>query len=73
MSGIPAHRHKHKPVFTSPGGRACPLCGKASYSLSGTHPQCSLESTDANSKLTRKERIAAKNLRARPRRDFSSW
>jgi hypothetical protein len=32
----------------------CPVCGKASYSLNGTHPQCSVARADAISRAARK-------------------
>lgn len=32
----------------------CPVCGKASYSSTGTHPQCSVARADAISRAARK-------------------
>lgn len=32
----------------------CPVCGKASYSLGGTHPQCFVTRADALSRVARK-------------------
>lgn len=32
----------------------CPVCGKASYSLNGTHPQCALARSDAHDRAERK-------------------
>jgi predicted RNA-binding Zn-ribbon protein involved in translation (DUF1610 family) len=32
----------------------CPVCGKASYSLNGTHPQCALARFDADDRAERK-------------------
>lgn len=34
--------------------RVCPVCGKASYSRTGTHPQCALARADAVSNQARK-------------------
>ena len=36
-----------KPVFTEPNSKACPVCGKSSYSLGGIHPQCAVLLADA--------------------------
>jgi hypothetical protein len=32
----------------------CPVCGKASYSRTGTHPQCAVAHADAISRAARK-------------------
>jgi hypothetical protein len=32
-------------------GRLCPICGKASYSLKGIHPQCAVQQADAPRQL----------------------
>ena len=34
----------------------CPVCGKASYSLNGTHPQCSVARADAISRAAQSGR-----------------
>jgi len=41
---IPAlpYRHVHNPVFGA-DRPSCPVCGKATYSHGGIHPQCSAE------------------------------
>ena len=45
-----------KPVVTrdlsTPG--LCPVCGKASYSRNGTHPQCSAAKADSLARAARK-------------------
>jgi hypothetical protein len=38
---------KPEPVFTQPTRNLCPICGQASYSRDGIHPQCSLNQADA--------------------------
>jgi endogenous inhibitor of DNA gyrase (YacG/DUF329 family) len=45
-----------KPIILRPASprRLCPICGKASYSASGTHPQCSLARADAKTREARK-------------------
>ena len=32
----------------------CPVCGKASYSMTGTHPQCAVARADSNARAARK-------------------
>jgi len=52
--------HSLLPVVTIRGPTNCPVCGKASYSRSGTHPQCAMEQADAGRKQRLKEeRLAA--------------
>jgi ribosomal protein S27AE len=38
---------KPAPLMTVAIPRRCPVCGKASYSPAGEHPQCSLARADA--------------------------
>jgi hypothetical protein len=38
---------KPEPLFHSPPGKFCPVCGKRSYSLRGIHPQCAVQQADA--------------------------
>ena len=51
------YRHVHNPVSGADRPR-CPVCGKATYSHGGVHPQCSAEraakSFDAEQKAGRK-------------------
>ena len=51
------YRHVHNPVFGADRPR-CPVCGKATYSHGGVHPQCSSErearASDAALKESRK-------------------
>ncbi len=37
---------KPVPIVTQPVKNLCPICGKASYSRDGIHPQCSLQKAD---------------------------
>jgi hypothetical protein len=41
-------------VRVAPLQRLCPVCGKASYSRTGTHPQCSVARADSISREARK-------------------
>ena len=51
------YRHVHNPVFGA-DRPSCPVCGKATYSHGGVHPQCSAEreakASDAALKASRK-------------------
>lgn len=38
---------KPGPLFKAPSRTQCPICGKASYSATGIHPQCAVEQADA--------------------------
>jgi len=33
-------------IVPQPARHLCPVCGKASYSLGGVHPQCSMQKAD---------------------------
>ena len=46
---------KPVPVRANTARKVCPVCGTASYSQTGTHPQCALAREDALSKAARKE------------------
>lgn len=37
---------KPVPMVVTFHGKRCPICGKASYSRSGIHPQCAVEQAD---------------------------
>ena len=50
---------KPEPIYEAPTRSCCPVCGKPSYSLGGTHPQCSEARADAKSRATRKANSAA--------------
>lgn len=34
-------------IVPSPPRKLCPICGKATYSAGGIHPQCAIEQADA--------------------------
>jgi hypothetical protein len=34
-------------VLPPPARKSCPICGKATYSVGGIHPQCAIEQADA--------------------------
>ncbi|WP_152097168.1 hypothetical protein [Lacipirellula parvula] len=38
---------KPAPLYSTPAGKECPVCGKRSYSLRGIHPQCAVVQADA--------------------------
>ena len=42
------------PIHATLARGLCPVCGKASYSLTGTHPQCAVAHADAISREARK-------------------
>lgn len=49
-------------------GKVCPVCGKASYSRDGVHPQCAVQQADAPRKarlVEQKKAEANAKLRAR--------
>jgi endogenous inhibitor of DNA gyrase (YacG/DUF329 family) len=50
------------PVIPEATKRLCPICGKASYSRDGIHPQCSLNQADAarNAMLREKRKLEPK-------------
>jgi hypothetical protein len=45
---------KPDPIIPLSVPKRCPVCGKASYSRSGTHPQCAVSRADAVLKAARK-------------------
>jgi hypothetical protein len=38
---------KPRPLYTASARGVCPVCGKTSYSHTGTHPQCAVARADA--------------------------
>ncbi|HUG20503.1 MAG TPA: hypothetical protein VMM56_16060 [Planctomycetaceae bacterium] len=38
---------KPQPLISAKSHDSCPVCGQISYSVSGVHPQCSVEQADA--------------------------
>jgi ribosomal protein S27AE len=50
-------RHKRSsPILDEHNKKICPVCGKASYSAAGIHPQCAVQQADA----PREQRLKAK-------------
>jgi hypothetical protein len=47
----------------------CPVCGKASYSLTGTHPQCAVARADSDARAARK--AAGTEVTKAPRKSWS--
>lgn len=47
---------KPVPIYFPVVRKACPICGKASYSLCGEHPQCSISRADIALRARRKQR-----------------
>ena len=37
---------KPTPILDEHNGKACPVCGKRSYSAGGIHPQCAVQQAD---------------------------
>jgi hypothetical protein len=51
MDGMAATRKPAiEQIFFPKPTKLCPVCGKASYSLSGEHPQCSVLRRDTRGK-----------------------
>jgi hypothetical protein len=60
--------------ISKPGGlnavperQLCPVCGKASYSRSGVHPQCEITKADSAFRVALKARIAAGEVQSERR------
>lgn len=62
---------KPQPLYSPQQRRYCPVCSKATYSVSGIHPQCAVNQADAKrmksvkprSKMTKK---ATRDAEAKP-------
>jgi len=55
---MPIVNQKPEPLFASVPRAVCPVCGTASYSRSGIHPQCAMAASDQ----VQSARIEARNL-----------
>ena len=44
------NNRKPLPLLPQPVREICPVCGKASYSKNGIHPQCAITQADAQEK-----------------------
>ena len=59
---------KPLPMFPQQSRKNCPVCGKASYSRDGIHPQCAQERADtAKNKLAKVKKQKSKN-KPKPRK-----
>lgn len=60
-----------KPIVIRNGNARpnCPICGKPSYSSTGTHPQCAVARADAVTRAARKE--AEPQMARTPRKTWS--
>jgi hypothetical protein len=60
-----------KPIVVRPTSarNICPVCGKPSYSATGTHPQCAVARADAISRAARK--AAGTEVSKAPRKSWS--
>jgi hypothetical protein len=58
-------------VIQSPPRQLCPICGKASYSLGGIHPQCSMLQADEPRLVRLRALRAAEQKTKKPARQ--SW
>jgi hypothetical protein len=56
LGAIAVSEKKPTPVYRALIPNLCPVCGKASYSKSGEHPQCSQLRADTAFKLKIKAR-----------------
>ena len=59
------HTLKPVPIFPQPVRNLCPICGAASYSRDGIHPQCAVQQADEprNVRLRLKKKLKAKTER----------
>ena len=58
---------KNVPTIATSTGKICPVCGNASYSLGGVHPQCSFLLADQElSVLQKQARDAAEANQEKP-------
>ena len=60
---------KPTPILAERNDKICPVCGKASYSQNGVHPQCAMFQADA----PRRTRLAAeKKAKAQEKIDIDN-
>jgi hypothetical protein len=60
---------KPLPVVFEPVRQRCPICGKPSYSRTGTHPQCSVARADAIARAAQR----ASGAVAEPKKPRQQW
>jgi len=63
---------KPKPLYDPPVPRICPVCGHASYSAGGVHPQCAVRQADSRRLEAAKQR-AAQAVAGSGRRQKKAW
>lgn len=61
---------KPEPMVLEPERLRCPVCGKPSYSRTGTHPQCSVARADAISRAAQRATAVVVELK-KPRQQWS--
>lgn len=62
---------KPVPLYSTPLRKRCPVCGFASYSAEGIHPQCAAEQADAQ-RLARSKR-SPKPMKAKTTSGLHAW
>lgn len=65
-SGRGMSNKKPEPLVPDKQPNICPVCGKASYSAAGIHPQCSVKKADQERVEKRKEQAKAENESSNP-------
>jgi endogenous inhibitor of DNA gyrase (YacG/DUF329 family) len=62
-------------VLRAAGRKPCPICGKASYSLGGVHPQCSQRQADVKTseRLKAAQKAEALSPKAAPAPTAKIW
>jgi hypothetical protein len=56
-------------IVPQPPRNLCPICGKATYSLGGIHPQCAMQQADAPRLALMKTRKVAEPKEKKPARN----
>lgn len=66
---------KPDPIVPGKQPNICPVCGKASYSAAGVHPQCSVKKADQEraEKLKEQAKIESKANPEKKKTNVSRW
>ncbi len=64
------HNLKPAPIFLPPKRNLCPICGQASYSRDGIHPQCAVSQADQPRNIQLRLKKAKAKAKPAPRQ---SW
>ena len=65
---------KPRPLNSRPPPNLCPICGEASYSRAGVHPQCSARQADEKRKdHIKREKLAAEATPISAGERISAW